>query len=153
MANKIQLAIVSPQKVVYTTEFDMLIVRSTDGELGILPRHLPLVAGLVPHAMRAIIDGNEQLIAVSGGFIEVQPAKITVLASAAELPIQIDIYRAQKAYERARKRIEAFRAKKADAKDIDCLLYTSTLRRPRRRARICSGKMSRRMRFLSRATR
>ena len=141
MANKIQLEIVSPQKVVYTTEVDMLIVRSTDGELGILPRHLPLVAGLVPHAMRAIIDGNEQLIAVSGGFIEVQPAKITVLASAAELPIQIDIYRAQKAYERARKRIEAFRAKKADAKDIDMYRAEAALNRAKARLQATKTKI------------
>lgn len=133
MASKIQLEIVSPQKVVYTTEVDMLIVRSTDGELGILPRHLPLVAGLVPHAMRAIVDGNEHLIAVSGGFIEVQPTKITVLASAAELPIQIDIYRAKNAYERARKRIEAFRTRKEEARDIDMFRAEAALNRAKAR--------------------
>lgn len=141
MASKIQLEIVSPQKVVYTTNVDMLIVRSTDGELGILPRHLPLVAGLVPHAMRAIIDGNEQLIAVSGGFIEVQPAKITVLASAAELPIQIDIYRAQNAYDRARKRIEAFHAKREEAKNIDMLRAEAALNRAKARLKATKTKI------------
>lgn len=141
MASKIQLEIVSPQKVVYTTDVDMLIVRSTDGELGILPRHLPLVAGLVPHAMRAIVDGNEQLIAVSGGFIEVQPKKITVLASAAELPIQIDIYRAQKAYERARKRIEAFRTKTTEAKDIDMYRAEAALNRAKARLKATKTKI------------
>lgn len=98
---KIKLEIISPNKVVYSADIDMLIVRSIAGDLGIMPKHAPLLAGLVPHAMRAIIDGTENLIAVSGGFIQVQPDKIIVLASAAELPIEIDINRAKKAYERA----------------------------------------------------
>ena len=83
----IKLEIVSPDKVVYTQDIAMLIVRSTGGELGILPHHAPLVTGLVPHAMRVKLgDGDEQLIAVAGGFMEVTPEKITVLASAAEQP-------------------------------------------------------------------
>ena len=104
----IKLEIVSPDKVVYTADISMLIVRSTGGELGILPNHAPLVTGLVPHAMRVRLgaDRDEQLIAVAGGFMEVTPQKITVLATAAELPI--DINRAQQAMERAKKRIAEF---------------------------------------------
>lgn len=85
----IKLEIVSPDKVVYENDISMLIVRSTGGELGILPHHAPLVAGLVPHAMRIRLgaDRDEQLIAVAGGFMEVTPEKITVLATAAEQPI------------------------------------------------------------------
>lgn len=106
----IKLEIVSPDKVVYTADISMLIVRSTGGELGILPNHAPLVTGLVPHAMRVRLgaDRDEQLIAVAGGFMEVTPQKITVLATAAELPIDIDINRAQQAMERAKKRIAEF---------------------------------------------
>ena len=89
----IKLEIVSPDKVVYENDISMLIVRSTGGELGILPHHAPLVAGLVPHVMRIRFgaDRDEQLIAVAGGFMEVTPEKITVLATAAERPIDIDI--------------------------------------------------------------
>ena len=106
----IKLEIVSPDKVVYTADISMLIVRSTGGELGILPNHAPLVTGLVPHAMRVRLgaDRDEQLIAVAGGFMEVTPQKITVLATAAELPIDIDNNRAQQAMERAKKRIAEF---------------------------------------------
>lgn len=95
----IKLEIVSPDKVVYENDISMLIVRSTGGELGILPHHAPLVAGLVPHAMRIRLgaDRDEQLIAVAGGFMEVTPEKITVLATAAEQPIDIDINRAKEA--------------------------------------------------------
>lgn len=115
----IKLEIVSPTKVVYTTDVNMLIVRSTGGELGILPHHAPLITGLIPHAMRAKTDDGEQLIAVSGGFMEVQPDKITILASAAELPINIDINRAKQAYARAQERLDAFTNGAEKSKDID----------------------------------
>ncbi len=99
----IQLQIVSPDKVVYEADIAMLIVRSTGGELGILPHHAPLVTGLVPHAMRVKMpEGDEQLIAVAGGFMEVTPEKISVLASAA-----------------AKERIEKFHQGPPASEDID----------------------------------
>ena len=101
----IKLEIVSPDRMVYAADIDMLIARSTGGEIGILPKHIPLVTGLQPHAMKIHVDGKEQLIAVAGGFMEVTPEKITVLATAAEEPIDIDINRAQRAYERAQERL------------------------------------------------
>ena len=105
----IKLEIVSPDRVVYAADIDMLIARSTGGEIGILPKHIPLVTGLEPHAMKIHVDAKEQLIAVAGGFMEVTPAKITVLATAAEEPIDIDINRAQRAYERAQERLQRLR--------------------------------------------
>ena len=105
----IKLEIVSPDRVVYAADIDMLIARSTGGEIGILPKHIPLVTGLEPHAMKIHVDAKEQLIAVAGGFMEVTPEKITVLATAAEEPIDIDINRAQRAYERAQERLQRLR--------------------------------------------
>ena len=105
----IKLEIVSPDRVVYAADIDMLIARSTGGEIGILPKHIPLVTGLEPHAMKIHVDAKEQLIAVAGGFMEVPPDKITVLATAAEEPIDIDINRAQRAYERAQERLQKLR--------------------------------------------
>lgn len=116
---KMQLEIVSPDKMVYQAEVSMVIVRSTDGELGILPHHLPLITGLVPHVMRVKIDDREELIAVAGGFMEVQPEKVTILASAAETPIEIDVLRAQQAYQRAKARIDTFHAHNAESKELD----------------------------------
>lgn len=116
----IQLQIVSPDKVVYEADIAMLIVRSTGGELGILPKHAPLVTGLVPHAMRVKMpEGDEQLIAVAGGFMEVTPEKISVLASAAEQPIDIDVNRAKQAYARAKDRIAKFHQGPPASEDID----------------------------------
>ena len=117
----IKLEIVSPDKLVYSADIGMLIVRSTGGELGILPKHAPLVTGLVPHAMRVRFgtDRDEQLIAVAGGFMEVTPEKITVLATAAEQPIDIDVNRAKVAMARAKERLSKFHQGTPDAKDID----------------------------------
>ena len=106
----IKLEIVSPDRMVYAADIDMLIARSTGGEIGILPKHIPLVTGLQPHAMKIHVDGGtEQLFAVAGGFMEVTPEKITVLATAAEEPDEIDINRAQRAYDRAQARLKRLR--------------------------------------------
>ena len=133
----IQLEIVSPDKVVYSADISMLIVRSTGGELGILPHHAPLVTGLVPHAMRVRLgaDRDEQLIAVAGGFMEVTPEKITVLATAAEQPIDIDINRAQQAMTRAKERLAQFHQNEPAAKDIDVERAQLSLQRAMARLR------------------
>ena len=115
----IQLEVVAPDHQVCDKQIAMLIVRSTGGELGILPRHAPLVTGLIPHAMRIKIDGGESLMAVAGGFMEVTPTLITVLTPAAEEPENIDVSRAQAAYARAKQRVEAFKAAPAQHEDID----------------------------------
>lgn len=128
-----KLEIISPNKLVYSADIDMLIVRSIAGDLGIMPNHAPLLVGLVPHAMKAVIDGNENLIAVSGGFIQVQDNKIIVLASAAELPIEIDINRAKRAYERAQKRLEAFKTNPEVNKDLDTVRMRAALERAKAR--------------------
>lgn len=109
MAKTVKLEIISPDKIVFKADVEMLVLRSTAGELGILPRHAPMIAGLVPHVMRAKIDGKDNLIACAGGFVEVKPDHIVILASAAELPIEIDVNRAQRAYERAQRRMEEFK--------------------------------------------
>ena len=115
----IKLEIVSPDRVVYAADIDMLIARSTGGEIGILPKHIPLVTGLQPHAMKIHVDGGEKLFAVAGGFMEVEPEKITVLATAAEEPIDIDVNRAQRAYERAQERLQKLREDPEEASIID----------------------------------
>lgn len=105
MANQIKLEVVSPTEVVYTADANMVIVRSSGGELGIMPGHAPLIAGLVPDTVRVKAEEGETLIAVTGGFIEVQPKKITILATCAELGDKIDVERAEKARQRALERL------------------------------------------------
>ena len=126
----IKLEIVSPDRMVYAADIDMLIARSTGGEIGILPKHSPLVTGLQPHAMKIHVDGGEKLFAGAGGFMEVEPEKITVLATAAEEPIDIDINRAQRAYERAQERLKRLRElPEQERADIDEARATLALKR------------------------
>jgi len=107
----IKLEIVTPDKgEIFGKDIDMLIVRSTAGELGILPKHANLLTELLPHAMRIKIGGNEELVATAGGFMEVTPDKITVLADAAELPDSIDVDRAKAALKRAEERIASYKS-------------------------------------------
>lgn len=102
----ILLEVSTPDKGdVYAKDINMLIVRSICGELGILPRHANLLTELTPHAMRIKVDGGETQLFVSGGFMEVTPDKITILADAAEAPDDIDIERAKSAYKRAEERL------------------------------------------------
>lgn len=112
----ILLEVATPDKgEVYAKDINMLIVRSICGELGILPKHANLLTELMPHAMRIKENNGETQLFVSGGFMEVTPDKITILADAAENPDDIDVERAQAAYKRAEERL----AKKDAEIDID----------------------------------
>ncbi len=112
----IQLDIVSPDKgEIFSKDVDMVIVRSTAGELGILPRHAKMLTELQPHAMRIKIGGTEQLIAIGGGFMDVTPEKITVLSHSAELPENIDVARAERAKQRAEERIAQYKQATKDS--------------------------------------
>ena len=106
MAKKIKLDIVTPEKVAYSDDVNMVIARTTAGDIGILPGHAPLIAALVIWPLRIITDDGEKQITMCGGFIEVQPEKITILANCAELPEEIDVSRAETAKSRAEGRLQ-----------------------------------------------
>ena len=112
----ILLEVATPDKgEVFSKEINMLIVRSICGELGILPKHARLLTELVPYPIRIKESGGETQLFVSGGFMEVTPDKITILADAAENPDDIDVERAKAAYQRASERLN----KKDPEIDID----------------------------------
>lgn len=78
------LSIVSPERSIYIGDVRMVAAMSVNGELGIYPRHAPLLASLMPGEVRLItLEGDEEFIYVSGGYIEVQPASVTILADTA----------------------------------------------------------------------
>ncbi len=107
MAKTIRLDIVTPDKVALSEDVNMVIARATDGDLGILPGHAPLIAGLEIWPLRLITDEGEKQVSICSGFIEVRPDKVTILAACAELPEDIDIARAEAAKERAESRVKA----------------------------------------------
>ncbi len=135
MANKIRLDIVTPDRMVYSDEVNMVIARATDGDLGILPGHAPLIAGLTVWPLRIMKDEGEQQLSLCGGFIEVRPQKITVLASCAEMPEEIDIKRAEAAKERAESRLRS-------GSDIDVERAEMALRRAMMRLQVAERKYS-----------
>lgn len=103
----VQTSVVTPDGTVYEGDVDMVVVRTVEGELGILPNHIPLVSPLAIGIARMKKGSSEDRIAVSGGFVEVRPDKVTILAEASERPSDIDVDRAQQAKERAEKRVNA----------------------------------------------
>lgn len=103
----IKVSIVTPDGPVYEADVEMVSTKAKSGELGILPGHIPLVAPLEIGAVRLKKDGRTEFVAVSGGFLEVRPDKVTVLAQAAEKAEDIDVARAKAAKERAERRLQA----------------------------------------------
>lgn len=100
-----QVDIVTPDRKVFSEQAEMVIARTTEGEIGVLPNHSPLAAMLQISAVRIKQDGREVTAAVSGGFMEVKPESVTILAESAEFPEEIDVERAKAAKERAEKRL------------------------------------------------
>jgi len=102
------LEIVTPERKVYAEEASMVIVKGVDGELGILPNHIPLVTPLkiAPITIKHQ-GGKDEIIAVHGGFMEVRKDKVVILAESAEKSGDIDVERAREARERAQKRLNS----------------------------------------------
>lgn len=123
------VSVVTPDGQVLEDEYEMVSCKAETGELGILPGHIPLVAPLAISALRLKRNNEEHLVAVSGGFIEVRPDKVTVLAPSAERAEDIDVERALAAKERAEKRL-------AEQKGIDKVRAEAALQRALNRLEI-----------------
>jgi len=102
-----KLEIVTAEKMVYSDEVSALIVWGVEGQLGILPHHAPLMTMLQPGDLLIRKDKEEEILAVSGGFLEVRPDKVIVLADACERVDEIDIARAEEAKKRAQETMKA----------------------------------------------
>jgi F-type H+-transporting ATPase subunit epsilon len=113
------VAVVDPEKELWSGEADFVVARSEDGEIGILPNHAPFL-GVLKHAHLKVESGNETIIfAVHGGFIEVKDNKVSVLARVAEIASGIDVSRAKTAKERAE---QALRESETDQNAQDAFL-------------------------------
>ena len=98
----LRVELVSPERIVYEGEAELVIARTTDGEIGFQPGHVPFVGNLVSSVIRiALSDGGVQRIAVHSGFVEVSDNHVALLSDVAELAEDIDIERAKNALDRA----------------------------------------------------
>ena len=102
----LQLEIVSPERRAFTDEVDMVVVPGSDGQLGILPHHTRLITALGIGELRIKKGGTEQSLLISGGFVEVRPDKVVVMADLAEHSDEIDEARAVEARKRAEEQLE-----------------------------------------------
>jgi F-type H+-transporting ATPase subunit epsilon len=101
---ELHVELVSVEREVWSGEATQVTARTTEGEIGILPGHAPLLGQLAEGGVVTVYEtsGNQRLIAVHGGFLSVTDEGVTILAEVAELADDIDTSRAQAALERAR---------------------------------------------------
>lgn len=100
--------IITPERVVFSDEVDQVSLMTTTGEITVLPHHIPLVTVLQPGELRYKKNGEERVLAVSGGFAEIKADNtLTLLADTAEHATDIDLSRAEAARDRALKTMQA----------------------------------------------
>jgi F-type H+-transporting ATPase subunit epsilon len=104
----LDVALVSPERILFSGEADMVVCRTSDGEIAFLTGHAPLVGALGIGTVRIKqADGEEVKAAVHGGFVEVRDNRVSILSDVAELPDQIDVERARRAREEAERQVQA----------------------------------------------
>jgi F-type H+-transporting ATPase subunit epsilon len=118
----IAVSIVTPDGPISSSEVEMVVTKATSGEIGVSAGHVPLVAPLAIGNVRFIKGSETQQFAVSGGFLEVRPDQVTVLAQAAESADEIDVDRALKAKQRAEERLNEKREANIDHKRAELAL-------------------------------
>jgi len=103
----IQLEIVTPEKLAYQGEVDSVQLPGTEGELGVLPHHAPLVSTLGAGELRLRKGTEDEFFAIVGGFLQVLPDKVVVMAETADMASEIDLERAQEARRKAEQALES----------------------------------------------
>ena len=105
---KLEVEVVTGERSVLTeTDVDMVIVPGSDGSLGILPQHAPLISTLATGELRIKKGNTEESIVIFGGFVEVTPFKVVILADTAERTEEIDVARAEESRRRAEQALAA----------------------------------------------
>jgi len=104
--NTLHVEVVTAERELYNGEANLVSAPGTEGRMGILPRHAALLTTLAPGALRIELNGAEEPLFVSGGFLEVSNDSVTVLADTAEHAEEIDEARAEEARRRAEERLQ-----------------------------------------------
>lgn len=140
MANTIKFKIVTPERTVFEEEIDQVTLPTEEGEITVLPQHIPLISVLTAGEL-LVKKGNEEIaMAVSGGLIEVQKNEVTVLADTAERAEEIDLQRA----EEARKRAEELKEDKIRADETQYAAAAAILEKNLARIKVARKHLTRR---------
>jgi F-type H+-transporting ATPase subunit epsilon len=124
----LKLEIVTPERLAYSDEVDAVIVPGSDGELGILPHHAPLVSTLGMGELRIRKGGLEESFAIVGGFVQIRPDKVVVMAETADLAAEIDLEKAEEARREAERALETGYHEGADLAAARAALQQALLR-------------------------
>jgi len=124
----LQLEIVTPEKQAYADEVDAVTLPGSEGELGVLPHHAPLVSTLGVGELRIRKGSTEESFAIVGGFLQVLPDKVVVMAETADMASEIDLEKAQEARREAERALEAGHVEASDLATARVALQAALLR-------------------------
>jgi F-type H+-transporting ATPase subunit epsilon len=120
-----RLDVVTPESVICSCEVDAVIAPGVEGQLGILPHHAPLITMLQTGELRVRKGEEETCIAIYGGFLEVRPDRVIILADAAERAEEIDVARAEEAKRRAEQQMTSRVLSEVDRAQAEAALRRS----------------------------
>jgi len=129
-----KLEIVTAERQVFSDDVTAIIAEGTEGQMTVLPKHAPLITMLAPGELIVRKDTDEQYMVISGGFMEVMPEKVIVLADACERSDEIDLERATAAKERAEERLKGLTT------EVDQSRAEAALRRSIARLRVAEKR-------------
>ena len=133
MARQIRLEVITPDRVVLSTEADVVVCPGVEGQFGVLVDHVPFLSALEIGEMYYRLGPQIEYICISGGFAEVTGAKVTIVAESAERACDIDVERARRARARAEQRLAA-----AKTEAIDWARAEASLRRALTREKVAA---------------
>ena len=140
---QLHFELTTPERIVLKEEYDAVTIPTQEGEITVLPGHLPLVANLVPGMITLRKGKDESYLAVSGGFVEVQPdSKIIILADTAERAEELDLDKV----ETARQLAEQILSQKRAVDDVSSAAAMASLQRELARAKVARKRHGERRR-------
>jgi len=129
MAEKqLLLEVVTPDRLVLSTEAEVVVCPGVEGQFGVLPGHIPFLSALDIGEMYYKNAGKTEYLAVSGGFAEVTGEKVTIVAESAEKGREIDVDRAKRAQDRAEKRLATAKTVEVDWARAEAAMRRSLMR-------------------------
>jgi F-type H+-transporting ATPase subunit epsilon len=122
------LEIVTPERLAYSDTVDAVVLPGSEGELGVLPHHAPLLTMLGVGELRIRKAGAEESFAIVGGFLQVRPDRVVVMAETADMASEIDLETAQQARRAAEQALESGYSEGADLSAARAALQQALLR-------------------------
>ncbi len=124
----IKLEVVTAEKSILSEDVDVVVAPGSEGELAVLPHHAPLMTGLQPGELKARKGSEEIVLCIGGGFMEVRPDRVIVLADACERVEDIDLERAEEAKRRAEKALAEPHTTEADTVEAKAAIMRALAR-------------------------